>query len=242
MSILRTKTTKVLCPPAAGAQTRGFSCFRKGARRLHIADGVLGTPVVAAAAVVAAGTLVYAARGMKSEDVPRVGLLAAAFFVSSLFRIPMGITSVHPVLIGLTGVMLGRRAPLAIFLGLLLQAMLFGHGGLTTLGVNTLIMGLPALFAGWAFAATRRYPVLPRGFMAGVVGVIGGTLLVVAFLSLSSEMYSQGPFSLINLVLLTHLPIVIIEGFLTGFAARLLYRTRPEVLGIEEQRRENRAE
>lgn len=197
---------------------------------MHLADGVLSAPVVGTAAVVAAGTLVCAARGMKPEDVPRVGLLAAAFFVSSLARIPIGLTSVHPVLIGLTGVLLGRRAPLAVFLGLLLQAMLFGHGGLTTLGVNTLIMGVPALFAGWLFRAIPVKSFLMRGFTAGAVGVIGGVLFVVGFLCFSAEFYRQGPFSLVNVIMLAHLPILVIEAFITGFAARLLHRVRPEVL------------
>src|SRR5207237_811806 len=40
--------------------------------------------------------------------------------------------------------------------GLALQAILFGHGGFTTLGVNTCVMALPALIAGQLFVLLHR--------------------------------------------------------------------------------------
>ena len=46
---------------------------------------------------------------------------------------------------------LGWRAGLAIPVGLFLQAVLLGHGGISTLGVNACVMTLPALAAGGLF-------------------------------------------------------------------------------------------
>src|SRR5262249_45378978 len=51
---------------------------------------------------------------------------------------------------------LGWRAALAIPVGLFLQAALFGHGAFSTLGVNAVVMGLPALAAGGLFRLLHR--------------------------------------------------------------------------------------
>jgi ABC-type Co2+ transport system permease subunit len=67
-------------------------------------------------------------------------------------------------------VVLGRRAALAIPVGLLLQAVLIGHGGFTTLGVNSCLMVLPALLAGLLFAGLCRLPGLRRpAFRTGLI-------------------------------------------------------------------------
>jgi len=202
---------------------------------LHIADGVLSAPVVGAAAVAAGGLLWYSARGLKAEDVPRISLLAGVFFVSSLLRVPISVTSVHPVLLGLTGVFLRRRAPLAVFLGLLLQALLFQHGGLTTLGANLLIMGLPSLLVGLAFPALRGVPPALRGALGGGLAVVLAVALLVFFLVLSAEYYYSGPFSLVYVLAAAYLPILLIEAALTGFAVRLLQQVRPELIGCGPQ-------
>jgi cobalt/nickel transport system permease protein len=85
---------------------------------------------------------------VRDEEIPRIALMTAAFFVASLIHIRVGPTSVHLLLNGLVGVVLGRRAGLAIPLGLFLQAALLGHGGFTSLGVNACVMTAPALAAG----------------------------------------------------------------------------------------------
>src|SRR5207302_1092077 len=103
--------------------------------------------------LVAALLLVPALWRVEDEEIPRVALLTAAFFVSSSIRVPIGVTSIHLLLNALVGVVLGRRAPLAIAVGLLLQAALLGHGGYSTLGVNTAVIALPALLAERLFRA-----------------------------------------------------------------------------------------
>jgi ABC-type Co2+ transport system permease subunit len=125
---------------------------------VHISDGVLTTPWLAAGFVLAALLLGLAAWRIRDEEVPRVAILTAAFFVSSLIHIRVGPTSIHLLLTGLVGVMLGRRSALAIAVGLLLQMMLIGHGGWTTLGINTCVMTLPALLCWLLFQALHRIP------------------------------------------------------------------------------------
>jgi len=121
---------------------------------VHIAEGLLsGTVLGAGWAVTAAGTAA-GLRRMTPEDVPRTATLASAFFVASLVHVPLGISSAHLILNGLMGVILGVRAFPAMLVALFLQAVLFQFGGLSTLGVNTADMALPAVLCA---AAMRRW-------------------------------------------------------------------------------------
>jgi cobalt/nickel transport system permease protein len=139
---------------------------------VHISDGVLTWPWLAGGFVLAAVLLFLGSRRVRDEEVARVALLTAAFFVASLVHITVGPTSVHLLLNGLVGVLLGWRAALAIPIGLFLQAALMQHGGFTTLGVNSCIMVLPALLAWQLFAALSRLPwVRQPWFRSGLVAV-----------------------------------------------------------------------
>src|SRR5215470_13163727 len=104
---------------------------------VHISDGVLAVPWLGGGFALAALLVVIGALYVRDEEIPRIALLTAAFFVASLLHIRVGPTSVHLLLNGLVGAVLGRRAPLAILVGLFLQVALIGHGGFLTLGVNT---------------------------------------------------------------------------------------------------------
>ena len=132
---------------------------------MHISEGVLSAPVLAGGwALAAVGTAV----GLRRLDYDRlmtVAILAAAFFVASLVHVPIGPVSVHLILNGLLGTILGLAAFPAICVGLLLQAVLFQFGGLTVLGVNTVDMALPAVVC---YAVFR--PMLRAGGTVRLVG------------------------------------------------------------------------
>jgi ABC-type Co2+ transport system permease subunit len=123
---------------------------------VHISDGVLAplwwsTAFPAALLLVALG-----ARRLRDEEIPRIALLTAAFFIASSIHIRVGPTSVHLLLNGLVGVLLGPRAALAVAVGLVLQVMLLNHGGYQTLGVNTCLIAVPALLCGALFRGLHR--------------------------------------------------------------------------------------
>jgi ABC-type Co2+ transport system permease subunit len=103
--------------------------------------------------------------------------------VASLIHVVVGPTSVHLLLNGLVGVVLGWRACLAIPVGLSLQAALIGHGGFSTIGVNSCVMGLPALLAGLLFSGLRRLPWVqhPWSRAALVAGSTTGWLLSLVY-------------------------------------------------------------
>jgi cobalt/nickel transport system permease protein len=125
---------------------------------VHISDGVLQTSWLAGGFAVAAVFVLLAAWRIRDEEIPRIALLTAAFFVASSIHIRVGPSSWHLLFNGLVGVILGRRAPLAILIGLALQYFLLMHGGFYTLGINTCILLLPALLASGMFTGLRNAP------------------------------------------------------------------------------------
>jgi cobalt/nickel transport system permease protein len=141
---------------------------------VHIGEGLL-TPLWLGGGFLLAGALaLVAAWRVREDDVARIGLMTAAFFVVSALPIALGPTSVHLLLNSLVGVVLGWQAALAIPVALFLQAALLQHGGFLVLGVNSCVMVLPALLAGQLFAALRRVPwVRQAWFGAGLVMISG---------------------------------------------------------------------
>lgn len=195
---------------------------------MHIADGVLPVWVSAGGWTVTVPGLAISLRRLPPEEVPRLALLTAAIFMASLIHLPFGPTSVHLILNGLAGVLLGPLSFLAFFVALTLQALLFQFGGLLSLGVNTLIMGGPAFLVGWF---SRRNPGALRPSIAGLLAataVLLSGILLALFLSFSGEAF----FGVARLALLAHLPVALLEGFVTALMVAALKRLRPGILAL----------
>ena len=201
---------------------------------MHISDGLLTWPWLAGGFAVAGILALFAAWRIRDEEIPQTALLTAAFFVASSIHVRVPPTSVHLLLNGLVGVVLGRRAALAIPVGLFLQAALLGHGGFTTLGINSCIMVLPALLAWQLFAVLRHVPLLKRQWFA--IGLLVGLTAALTSVVLNSLVLAWGGVEdwrdLARLVLLAHLPVVAIEGFILGFTIQFLVQVKPEMLGL----------
>src|SRR5947209_10992754 len=118
---------------------------------VHISDNVLTAPWCLGGFAVAGVLFYLGSRRLQDEEVPRIALLTAAFFIASLIHVRLPPTSVHLLFNGLVGILLGWRACLAIPVGLLLQAIFIQHGGFTTLGINACVMVLPAVLAHYLY-------------------------------------------------------------------------------------------
>ena len=196
----------------------------------HIPDGVLSVPVLVAGWGIAAAGMAVATRRLDETTIPRTAILSAVFFVASLVAVPVGPSSVHLLLAALMGLMIGILTIPAVMMGLLLQAVLFGFGGLTTLGINTVNIALPGVLLGLAFAplVDRAAPV-KAGVLAGIaaalaVALTGGAVALSLALSASDYVPSA------KIILVTYLPLMAGEGLITGFAIVFLKRVRPEML------------
>ncbi|GBE15426.1 fused nickel transport protein NikMN [bacterium BMS3Abin14] len=200
---------------------------------MHISEGVLSPQVLSGGAVLAVAGLAMGMRGLKAEKIPQVAVLSSTFFVASLIHVPAGPVSVHLVLNGINGLILGWAAFPAIFVALTLQALLFQFGGLTVLGVNTVVMALPAVLSYYVFGRfVRRGSMLAAwsaGFGAGFVSVAVGAGLLGLSLALTGENFYKAAM----VAVAAHIPVMVIEGIITGFCVTFLRRVKPEILGIK---------
>lgn len=143
---------------------------------VHISDGLLA-PAWVLGGFLAAGLLaLWGGWRVREEEIPRIALLTAAFFVASSIHVRVPSGSVHLLLTGLVGVVLGRRAALAIPIGLAMQAFLLNHGGATTIGMNSCIQVIPALIAWQLFVRLRWTSEAQQP--ASHAGLVGASIFV----------------------------------------------------------------
>ncbi len=201
---------------------------------VHLSDNVLPPIVCAVGAIIAVVfAIVPGLFRLREDEIPRVALASAAFFVASAIHVPLGVSSVHLILNGLVGVLLGRRAGLAIGLGLVLQYVLLSHGGWTTLGMNLAVLTLPAFLGGWLFRRVSRNSnsVSTLSFYGAVLGfatVMTTVLLQTGILTLADD--SLGVPALIWFAL--HVPLACVEAMLLAFIVGFLARVKPEMLDL----------
>ncbi|MBW2103788.1 MAG: cobalt transporter CbiM [Deltaproteobacteria bacterium] len=193
---------------------------------MHISEGVLSGPVLVSGMILAAAGTTVGLKRLDYDKVPRAGILSAAFFVASLIHVPVGPSSVHLILNGIVGLLLGWGAFPALLVALILQALFFQFGGLTTLGVNTVIMAAPAiicysLFGRAVHGATRK--AFAAAFACGFLAVFFSALLAALSLIGTEEKF----FKVSVLLLTAHLPVMIIEGIVTAFCVAFLKKVQP---------------
>jgi cobalt/nickel transport system permease protein len=197
---------------------------------VHIADGVLSAPVLWGATALAAGGLAVGLRRLDPDDVPHVGMTSALFFVASLVHVPVGVASAHLVLTGLVGLLLGWAAFPAFLAALVLQLLLFGYGGVSVLGANLLVFALPALachaVGRRALRHARPGRVTAIAAAVGGAGVFGSGLVLATLLAASGRELLPAA----SLVLAAHVPVLIVEAFVTAAAVVAITRAKPELL------------
>jgi cobalt/nickel transport system permease protein len=196
----------------------------------HIPDGVLSLPVLVGGGVIAAGAVAVGLKRIDDREIPRVAILASGFFALSLFAVPVGPSSVHLLLGGLMGIVLGPAIFPAVCVALLLQAVMFGFGGLTTLGVNIVNIAMPGAIIG-ALVSPMIARAGPRGAaviagLASAACVACTGLLVALSLALSSADYLLSA----RVMMATYVPLIIVEGLVGGFCISFVKRVRPELL------------
>ncbi len=197
---------------------------------MHIVDGALSAPVLIAGAAVTVGGLAVGLRALDADRIPQVGMLCAGFFVASLIHFPVGPSSVHLILGGLVGILLGWAAFPALFIGLLLQAVFFGFGGITVLGVNTMNIAVPAVLAGVLVGPLlRKAPERTAIALAAAAGA-GTVFLTCILVSLSLALSGEEFIPSAKLVLVSHLPLMAVEGVVTGAVIALIRKVKPEML------------
>ncbi len=212
---------------------------------MHIPDGLIPPSVCITGYALTGGMTWYALREIKKDlnpqaNIPKASLLTAAFFVTSLIHIPIPPTSIHLILNGMMGAILGYYAFLAIPIGLFFQAVMFNHGGISTLGVNTIIMGIPAIAAYHLFRLRERVTHKRElwtkilAFSSGALALLLSAILfaIIAISNIPPDVNPVTERNAIYLSMITFSIQAIIEGMVSVMLVSFLEKVKPELLNI----------
>jgi cobalt/nickel transport system permease protein len=196
---------------------------------MHISEGVLSGPVLISGAALAAVGTGIGLKKLDYDQIAKSGMLSAAFFVASLIHVPIGPSNAHLILNGLVGILLGWAAFPAILVALVLHGVFFQFGGITTLGINTIIMALPAVLCYLIFGrlihkSTRATAI--AAFSTGLLSVLFSGVIVGLALIFTEENFLE----VSGLIIAAHIPVMIIEGIVTAACVAFLRKVRPEML------------
>ena len=203
---------------------------------MHIPDGFIPIAQCLIYYVILIVALYFSVKWAKSnldeKRIPLLAVLAAGIFaiMSMNMPIPFG-TSGHMVGGALVAIVfLAPEAAVLVFtVVLLIQALIFGDGGLTALAANVINMGIVGGAVGlYTFKAWNtkigNYP---------AVGIAAWLATVLAALACAIEMSIAGTFPInigIPSMVLYHLFIGIIEAVLTVVVVAALDKFRPDLL------------
>ena len=210
---------------------------------MHIPDGFLPPQVCLAGYALTGGVAWYSLRQIKRDrytqaNIPKASLLTAAFFVASLVSIPVPPTSVHLIFNGLMGAVLGYYAFPAILIGLFFQAVMFQHGGMSTLGINAIIIGTPAIAAYYLFRqrehlqGKRQILTKVLSFAAGAGALLlSATMFAVLLITyISPDMDVNAERTAILVSLSGYGTQAIVEGLFSVMLISFLEQVKPELL------------
>jgi cobalt/nickel transport system permease protein len=177
--------------------------------------------------------LKWARSELDDEKVPLVAVLAAGIFAIQAFNLPVGMgTSGHLVGGALAAIVLGSpfAAVFILTLVLLIQGIIFGDGGLTTMGVNIINMGVIGGFVGYyTYSALKGI----SGNTYAAAGIAAWCACLVPALAAAVEMAIAGTFPLVPGLMamgVYHAAIGIIEGAITAGAIYLIANARPDIM------------
>ncbi len=186
-------------------------------------------PVLIAGWGLTGGFLFWSLRKVSGDKLPRLAILSSLFFLISFIHIPVGPTSVHLTLNGLLGLILGLDIFPAIFTALFFQALFFQYGGLTVLGINTLVMALPpfllvSFFKN--FLKNDKKLIKITSFLIGSLSILFSGLLMALILWITNPKF----YVLSSVFIATYLPLSIIEGIITVLVVSYFQKIKKEDL------------
>jgi cobalt/nickel transport system permease protein len=213
-----------------------------GEQNMHIPDGFLTLNVIIPTFII---TIIFWAISVKKvkltdKEVPIMGLLTALFFAAMMMNYPIiGGTTAHLLGGASLGLILGPFAGcISVTIILVLQALLFGDGGLTALGANVLNMGIIGIFVPCIIflvmnkaleikATTALYATI---FVSAFVGDLLAAISAGVELGLSQPVFQYGLSIAVPAMAINHSIIGVAEGIVTVILIGTLLKLRPDVL------------
>jgi len=229
---------------------------------LHIPDGVLPGWLVLAGWIMTALILAFSLYRVSNTElkrkIPLIGIISALMIVC--MTIPIVPIAYHINLSVVAGIILGPAvAFISIFIVDLIISM-FGHGGITVVGLNTVVVGAEAFIGFYLFqlfmALIGRDSIMWSSGLAAVIGLILSTSILIGVVYASQinpeivigieedhpteeKEIEQIPKELLNGINIksfakTILILLgvgwILEGIITAFVIKYVSRVRPDLI------------
>lgn len=193
---------------------------------MHIAEGFLPPTWAAVYFVIAAPFVIIGLKQVRSKSSSNkdikmlLGLVAAYAFILSAMKIPSVTGSCsHPTGTGLSAILFGPFISSVVgVIVLLFQAILLAHGGLTTLGANTVSMGIAGPIVSYIlYRALKNKNKKAAVFLAACIGDLATYFVTSVQLALA---FPGGGFGaaftkFFSIFSITQIPLAIVEGILT---------------------------
>lgn len=156
---------------------------------MHIPDGYISPATVVTSYAIAVPLWIYGFKKLKEklneETLPLIGALSAMSFVIMMLNIPIpGGTSGHAVGAVLIALLFGPWVSfISVSLVLLIQALLFGDGGVSTYALNALSMAFAGSFTSYfVFQKIKNKKFAP--FFAGWIGLVSSSIVAAVALGI----------------------------------------------------------
>jgi cobalt/nickel transport system permease protein len=220
---------------------------------MHIPDGYLSpqtyVPLFGVSLICWSVALKKIKKELSTKQIPYLAMAAVFSFLIMMFNIPIpGGTSGHAVGAGIIAVLLGPwTAVIAVSVVLIIQALIFGDGGITAIGANSFNIAVVMPFvAYWVFNLIRGNSIKPlrlsvAAFMSGYVSLTVSAIMVAIQLGIQpviaqspdgQPLYAPYPLSVaLPVMALEHLLLFsIVEGVVTVLLFKYFIKNEPELI------------
>jgi len=153
---------------------------------VHLPDGVVPAIWWAAGYLISLIVVFAVLKRLNMEKVrgkiPEMAMMAAVMLIT--MSVPLGFIPFHMNFAALAGMLMGPGLGFVVVFVVNFILALLGHGGITVMGLNTLIIGVEALVGGAAFRLLRgKFGSVPSAIISTAVALLLSTTLMILFLS-----------------------------------------------------------
>ncbi|WP_420263856.1 cobalt transporter CbiM [Candidatus Magnetominusculus dajiuhuensis] len=220
---------------------------------MHIPDGYLSPqtyiPMFAVTGTFWTAALRKLKRGLSVKEIPYLTMASVFSFLIMMFNIPVpGGTTAHAIGAAIVAVLLGPwTAVVAVSVVLIIQALVFGDGGITAIGANCFNMAVVMPFVSyWVFKLIRGKSasvarLSAAAFLSGYAGLLASALATAVELGIQpivaaapdgKPLYAPYPLSItIPAMVIGHMFLVcIVEGMVTMLLFRYFHKHDPKLI------------
>jgi cobalt/nickel transport system permease protein len=220
---------------------------------MHIPDGYLSPQTYIPLIGVFAGSAAVAVKKVKKEvsarNIPYLGMAAAFSFIIMMFNLPIpGGTTGHAVGSAVIAILFGPWAAMvAVSVALIIQALIFGDGGITSIGANCFNMAVFMPFAAYYIFrlfsndSVKKARISFAAFISGYLSLVLASILTAVELGIQPMIASNAegkalycPYDLsiaIPAMAIEHLLFFgIVEGILTSIIVNYFLKNEPGLI------------